>query len=140
MTRPLYSLFLLILFASINTFAHPFSSNEDTVDNKNSIIKEVELTAIKQGNIVSIHAFIKHPDVIAMMTLERSADFGDNYTVILTLNEDKMSKIKENQMNLIDKFPLPQTKNVYYRLVIEEKEGVLRMYPPTEMTIAKSAN
>lgn len=86
---------------------------------------------------MAVDVYIKHPERMAAMTIDRSASDRDVYITIIEVTVDELKNIKNHLLTLIDTNPLPFIQPVYYRLMIEDKEGVIRYYPPA--TLVKSS-
>ena len=98
-----------------------------------TILSDFKIVTKNLESTVALEIYIKHPERIASMTVDRNANYSDIYTTILNITEEDLKNIKNHILNLTDKYPLPSTQNVYYRLMVEDKEGIVRYYPPTEM-------
>lgn len=88
---------------------------------------------------VAIDVYIKHPERVAAMSIDRSAGDRDVYTTIIEVTVEELKNIKNHVLTLIDKNPLPSIQPVYYRLMIEDKEGVIRYYPPATLVKTSTA-
>jgi hypothetical protein len=66
------------------------------------------------------------------ITIERKADFDVNFSQCKYISYDD-AKAKNMQLILKDTYPFPGNTDVWYRLKLLTKDGIIRIYPPIRL-------
>jgi CHASE2 domain-containing sensor protein len=102
--------------------------------------RDVVVEPVKDGAVVVLDLYYKHPENIKEMTIERGTVLGETFRQVKTFASSEIVSINDGKYTTIDKYPASGNENIYYRVVVIDKEGVLRHYPASEIQNAYSAS
>lgn len=107
--------------------------NEDKIS---KMTRDVLIEPQKTGSAVTLDLFMKNPENIQSMTIERGTLMGEVFRQIKTVSPTELAKVADGKLSVQDKLPVAENSSVYYRAVVVDKEGVVRYYPAAEVATA----
>ena len=113
------------------------ANNSDKIS---KMTRDVVIEPAKNGATVTLDMYFKHPENIKEMTIERGTVLGETFRQVKTFASSEIVSINDGKYTTIDKYPASGNENIYYRVVVIDKEGVLRYYPASEIQNAYSAS
>jgi hypothetical protein len=122
-----------ILFSTLFVSAN----NSDKIA---SMTRDVVVEPVKDGAVVVLNLYYKHPENIKEMTIERGTVLGETFRQVKTFASSEIVSINDGKYTTIDKYPASGNENIYYRVVVVDNEGVIRFYPASAMQSTMSAS
>jgi hypothetical protein len=102
--------------------------------------RDVVVEPVKDGAVVVLNLYYKHPENIKEMTIERGTVLGETFRQVKTFASSEIVSINDGKYTTIDKYPASGNEGVYYRVVVVDNEGVIRFYPASAMQSTMSAS
>lgn len=125
---------IVVLFATTLTFAN----NSDKIS---SMTRDVLVEPSKTGATVTLDMYFKHPENISEMTIERGTVLGESFRQVKVFGASEIASIADGKLTTIDKYPVSgNDANIYYRVVVVDKEGVIKYFPASAMSNSYSAS
>lgn len=125
---------LIVLFSTSVLLAN----NSEKIS---SMTRDVIVEPTKTGSTVTLDMYFKHPEDIKEMTVERGTVLGESFRQVKIFGASEIASIADGKVTTIDKYPLSAAdNNVYYRVVVIDKEGVLRYFPASSIQDNYSAS
>lgn len=123
---------LLVFFAGCS-FAG--SNNGTTQANYafKSMDGEVSFEVERVSSEVKMHILIKDLSQLHHILIERSGDGGISFGQCKYISCDE-ENAKDGYLLKTDKYPLPASKDCYYRIKTVTKDGVTRAYPAVTLS------
>lgn len=113
---------LAVLFISSAVVAN----NSDKIS---KMTRDVVVEPTKNGATVTLDMYFKHPENIKEMTIERGTVLGESFRQVKVFGASDIASITDGKYTAIDKYPLSGNENIYYRVVVVDKDGVIRFFP-----------
>lgn len=115
-----------------------FANNSEKIS---SMSRDVLVEPSKNGATVTIDMYFKHPESIQEMTIERGTILGETFRQVKVFGANEIASIADGKISTVDKYPLAASDaNVYYRVVVVDKEGFVRFFPASSIQDSYSAS
>ena len=127
-SRHLVKTFLLSISMCMLSFAAKAQADNIFISSDSDVIMKV---VREKGEIVLYMSFGDSLS-FSSLTIERKADFDVNFSQCKYISYDD-AKAKNMQLIRKDTYPYPGNTDVWYRLKLLTKEGIIRIYPPIRL-------
>ena len=125
---------IVVLFSTTVMLAN----NSDKIS---SMTRDVLVEPSKTGATVTLDMYFKHPENIQEMTIERGTVLGESFRQVKVFGASEIASIVDGKYTAVDKYPISgNDANIYYRVVVIDKEGVIRYFPASAMQNTYSAS
>lgn len=115
-----------------------YASNNDKIS---GMTRDVIVEPTKTGATVTLDMYFKHPENIKEMTIERGTILGESFRQVKVFGSSEITSIVDGKMTTIDRYPISgNDSDIYYRVVVIDKEGVVRFFPASSMQNSYSAS
>lgn len=118
------------LLFSLNIFAGGPAPEKHMFKNSSYDIN-LDLERIK-GEVI-VHIQSQYLADLEQIIVERSGDNMQNFTACKTIDVASQKIIDGDYLRNSDRFPLPATADVYYRVKTVAKDGVTKTYAPVQL-------
>jgi hypothetical protein len=109
------------------------NANPNNVEKISKMTRDVLIEPSKTGNVVTLELYLKAPENIAEMTIERGTVLGESFRQVKNVTPAELASIQDGKLVVSDLAPLPSSTNVFYRAVVVDKEGIIRFFPASSM-------
>jgi hypothetical protein len=109
------------------------NANPNNVEKISKMTRDVLIEPTKTGNAVTLELYLKTPENIAEMTIERGTVLGESFRQVKSVTPAELASIQDGKLVVNDLAPLPSSSNVFYRAVVVDKEGIIRFFPASSM-------
>ena len=114
-----------------------FANNSEKISNMS---RDIVVEPAKTGATVTLDMYFKHPENIKEMTIERGTVLGESFRQVKTFGSSEIASIVDGKYTAVDKYPVSGNEGVFYRVVVVDKEGIIRFYPASAMQSSMSAS
>ncbi len=128
------SLFLTLTLTCTATLL--FASGMSNEDKISKMTRDVMIEPVKENGTVSLDMYLKNPQNIQEMIIERGTALGESFRQVKIVSSTDLTYVANGKITIDDSYPLPGNENVYYRAVVVDKEGVVRYFPANQIVTA----
>ena len=113
--------------------------NKDLPHKFKAIKTGATLEVVREPTQVKIYMFIDDIEQYDQIMVERSDELQNTFSQCKVVQVVK-GKYKNNYVELVDRYPVSSKMSNQYRIKTITADGIMRMYPPVEMTMASEVN